>query len=361
MYLRHVQLNNYRSHAAVSFDFSHRVTAFTGLNGSGKTNLLDAIGYLSMLRSFLSHADQNHVRHGADYFSIKGIFVKQNSFYEVVCCFRTGQGKSVFENGNAYQRLSTHIGKYPSVLIAPQDLELVNGSSEVRRKFFDQVISQTSPTYLQDLLAYQHTLQQRNSLLTRFYETHTWDEDLMETYEEKLADTGSRLVACRQAFMNAFYPALATAYATLAGDEKAGAHYRTELAGQDFLKLLKANRQKDRLLQRTSAGPHRDDYDFLLNGSEIKKTGSQGQQKSFIAALKLAQYQYIKQQTGIVPILLLDDLFDKLDDHRVSRLLQSLGENNLGQIFITDAREDRTRQALARAGLDFEIVRVEKN
>ncbi len=360
MYLRHIQLNNYRSHAAVSFSFSHRVTAFTGLNGSGKTNLLDAIGYLSVLRSFLSHADQNHVRHGTDYFSIKGIFVKHNSSSEIVCYFRIGQGKTVSENGHPYQRLSAHIGKYPSVLIAPQDLELVTGSSEVRRKFFDQVISQTNPAYLQDLLAYQHTLQQRNSLLIRFSVTHTWDEDLMETYEEKLADTGSRLVACRQAFIRAFYPSLVTAYATLADDEKAEVRYRTELAGQDFLKLLKASRQKDCLLQRTSAGPHRDDYEFILNGSEIKKTASQGQQKSFIAALKLAQYQYIEQQTGIVPILLLDDLFDKLDDQRVSHLLQNLAAKSHGQVFITDAREDRTRRALDLAGLDFEIVPIKK-
>ncbi len=359
MYLQHIQLTNYRSHAAAAFGFSHRITAFTGRNGSGKTNLLDAIGYLSSLRSFLSHVDQNHVHRGADFFSIRGLFYKNQTRYEITCSFRITEGKRVLENGNPYARLSAHIGKYPMVLIAPHDGELVAGGSEVRRKFFDQVISQTDPAYLNDLVAYQQTLQQRNALLSRFFNSRTWDEDWIALYDEKLAETGTRIVMRRQHFMQTFRPAMAAAYAQLAGEESVELDYHSQLSEQNLLDLLKNTRQQDRHLQRTTAGPHRDDYYFGLNKSELKKTGSQGQQKSFIAALKLAQYRFVEQETGITPILLLDDLFDKLDDLRVNRLLQIIARSGNGQVFITDAREDRTRQALSAAGLDFEIMPIE--
>lgn len=360
MFLNHIQLTNYRNHAAVSLHFSHRVTAFTGLNGSGKTNLLDAIGYLATLRSFLSHADHHHVRHGTDFFAIRGVFERQGMQYEVACQFRAGQGKTVTENGIPYQRLSAHVGKYPMVLIAPQDMELISGSSEIRRKFFDQVISQTNPAYLHDLLTYQHTLQQRNSLLSRFYETRTWDEDLLETYDEKLVDAGTRIASCRQNFMQTFAAALAEAYTQLGREEQASVQYQSRLLENSFPMLLRANRQQDRHLMRTTVGPHRDDFIFFMNGSEIKRTGSQGQQKSFVAALKLAQYQYMLGQTGVAPMLLMDDLFDKLDDLRVSRLLTIIANQGSGQVFITDAHLERTLQVLTAAHLDFEIMPVGK-
>lgn len=360
MYLHHIQLINYRNYPEASFAFSHQVTAFTGLNGTGKTNLLDAIYYLSALRSFLSYADQNVVRHGAEFFSISGEFTRHHSRHTIRCLYNVGQGKEVSEDGTPYQRFSAHVGRYPVVLIAPQDMELITGGSEVRRKFFDQVISQVDAVYLQNLMMYQHTLQQRNSLLDHFHKTQSWDEDLLLTYDEKLTDTGNKLVQRRKLFTENFQIELVNAYKELSGQETVQLLYRSDISGGDFAEVLLAARLRDRALQRTTAGPHRDDYIFMMNGQELKKSSSQGQQKTFIAALKLAQYAHIREQAGFSPILLMDDLFDKLDDVRVNQLLQWIATQDKGQVFITDAREERTRQVLLKAGLDFEIIQPGK-
>lgn len=361
MYLHTIQLVNFRNYAEASFGFSRQVTAFTGLNGSGKTNLLDAIYYLSALRSFLLHADQHHLRHGTEYFSIRGEITRSDIRYVLFCRFRTGEGKLVSVDGKPYQRFSEHVGKYPMVLIAPQDMELITGGSEIRRKFIDQVISQVDASYLQDLMVYQHTLQQRNSLLSHFHHTQTWDEDLLLAYDEKLIETGSRIVQRRALFTADFQSHISNAYEALSGREKVSMHYLSDISDHDFATLLLGCRSRDRALQRTTVGPHRDDFVFRLDNYELRKTASQGQQKSFIAALKLAQYIHIRLHTGFPPVLLMDDLFDKLDDARVNRLLKLLISEGIGQVFITDARGERTRQALIQAGLDFEMVELDKN
>lgn len=358
MYLHTIQLVNFRNYADATFGFSRQVTAFTGLNGSGKTNLLDAVYYLSALRSFLFHSDQHHVRHGTDFFSIRGEFTRKDARHVVACQFRAGEGKVASEDGKPYLRLSEHIGKYPMVLIAPQDMELINGGSEVRRKFFDLVISQVDSAYLQNLVKYQHDLQQRNSLLGRFHATQTWDEDLLLTYDEKLCETGCKIVKRRIEFAEGFQSFFLDAYHELSGGEAVEVIYRSELKDGDFLSLLLASRTRDRSMQRTTVGPHRDDFIFRLNNHELRKTGSQGQQKSFIAALKLAQYAHIRLHAGFPPVLLMDDLFDKLDDIRVNQLLKLVATENKGQVFITDARDERTRHALMKAGVDFEVIRL---
>lgn len=359
MYLHHIQLINYRNYPEASYAFSRQVTAFTGLNGTGKTNLLDAIYYLSALRSFLSYADQNVMRHGTDFFFICGEFTRHHTRHTIRCQFKVGAGKEVSEDGTPYQRFSAHVGRYPMVLIAPQDMELITGGSEVRRKFFDQVISQVDAVYLQNLMIYQHTLQQRNSLLDHFNRTQTWDEDLLLAYDEKLTDSGNKLIQRRKLFIENFQTELVNAYFKLSGQESVQVLYRSDISGDDFASVLLTARPRDRVLQRTTAGPHRDDYIFMMNGQELKKSGSQGQQKTFIAALKLAHYAHILEHTGFAPVLLMDDLFDKLDDIRVNRLLQLIATNK-GQVFITDAREERTRQALLKADLDFEIIQPGK-
>lgn len=361
MYLHTIQLVNFRNYADATFGFSRQVTAFTGLNGSGKTNLLDAIYYLSALRSFLSHSDQHHLRHGTDFFSIRGEISRNDVRHVLFCQFRVGEGKAVSVDGKSYQRFSAHVGKYPMVLIAPQDMELITGGSEIRRKFLDQVISQVDASYLQDLVVYQHTLQQRNSLLSHFYITQTWDEDLLLTYDEKLIDTGTRIVQRRASFTADFQLHISNAYEALSGREKVGMLYRSEISDQDFASLLLACRSRDRTLHRTTIGPHRDDFIFKMDNHELRKTGSQGQQKSFIAALKFAQYIHIMLHNGFPPILLMDDLFDKLDDVRVNRLLKLTVAEGNGQVFITDARGERTRQALMKAGLDFEMMELDRN
>ncbi len=361
MYLHTIQLVNFRNYAEAAFGFCRQVTAFTGLNGSGKTNLLDAIHYLSALRSFLLHADQHHLRHGTDFFSIRGEVTRNEARHVLFCQFRAGEGKVISVNGKPYERLSEHVGKYPVVLIAPHNMELITGGSEVRRKFLDQVISQVDASYLQDLIVYQHTLQQRNSLLSHFHHTQTWDEDLLLAYDEKLIDSGTRIVQRRASFAADFQLLVNQAYEKLSGRERVEVLYRSEIAGHDFALQLLSCRSRDRALQRTTVGPHRDDIIFRLDGHDLRKTGSQGQQKSFIVALKLAQFARIRLHNGFPPVLLMDDLFDKLDDVRVNQLLKLVATESEGQVFITDARGERTRQALTKAGLDFEIVELDRN
>lgn len=360
MYLHKIQLVNFRNYAEASFGFSRQVTAFTGLNGSGKTNLLDAIYYLSALRSFLLHADQHHLRHGTACFSIRGEITRMGMRQVLFCQFRTGEGKVISVDGKPYQRFSEHVGKYPMVLIAPQDMELITGGSEIRRKFIDQVISQVDASYLQDLMVYQHALQQRNSLLSHFHNNHSWDEDLLLAYDEKLIETGSRIVQRRALFIADFQSHISKAYEALSGRESVSILYRSDIYDNDFASLLLACRSRDRALQRTTTGPHRDDFIFRLDNHELRKTASQGQQKSFIAALKLAQYMRIRLHNGFPPVLLMDDLFDKLDDVRVNRLLKLVADEGIGQIFITDARGERTRQALVKAGLNFEMMELDE-
>lgn len=358
MFLQEIQLINFKNYAEATLHFSHRATALVGLNGTGKTNLLDAIHYLSMLRSFVNHADTHHIRQGADFFFIRGRFLQDDKTHEVTCRFQLSEGKTVTEDGKKYTRLSDHIGKYPVVLIAPQDGVLISGGSEVRRKFFDQAISTVLPSYLQDLMMYQRILQQRNSLLHHFGVNRIWDENLLQTYDDQLTACGCRLVMHRKVFIQAFQFAFRHAYASLSGYESAEIRYESEVLGADFGDLLLKSRTRDRDSQRTSCGPHRDDFAFLLNGFDLRKTASQGQQKSFITALKLGLWHHIREHSGLPPILLLDDLFDKLDDERVSRLLQHIATQQSGQIFITDTHTDRTRFMLEQAGLDYELRRT---
>lgn len=345
MYLAKLQLINFKNYAEARLELSSKINVLVGKNGSGKTNLLDAIHYLSLTKSAFS-ADNFSIRQGADFFTVKGSFKRDKDLRDITCSIQTGAKKTFREGVNDYQKLSEHIGKYPVVLIAPDDTELVKEGSEERRKFFDSIISQLDRVYLEALIQYNQALKQRNSLLKMFADTHSFDAIALESYDRVLIQAGNVLFARRKRFIQEFLPVFRQFYNFIVADEHADLEYKTELSKTGFEAGLAANRQRDLFLQRTSFGVHRDDYQFTLGSGDLKRLGSQGQQKSFIIALKLAQFEVIKRDKGFKPILLLDDIFDKLDDFRIARLLELIRNDDLGQLFITDARPDRTAALL---------------
>jgi DNA replication and repair protein RecF len=359
--LEKISLYNFKNYEEASLQFTGGIHCFLGKNGSGKTNLLDAIYYLAFTKSALNQSDQQNVGRAGDQFLIKGTFVKGDLQNEISCSYQQGAKKIVRENGNKYPKLSEHIGKYPVVLIAPGDIELIWGGSEPRRRFFDSLLSQIDRSYLENLILYTNILKQRNGLLKLFAEQKKVDSDLMAAYDEKLVQSGEYIFAKRKIFITSFYPLFRTFYEFLIGDsiETTAIFYRTDLEKIAFAEALKKNLDRDILGQRTGAGIHRDDFIFSMNEGELKRTGSQGQQKSFLIALKLAEFQLICDYKQLKPLLLLDDIFDKLDDERIHKLMVLISQGTFGQLFITDARQERSITILKEAGVIAELYLVE--
>lgn len=357
MRLEKLQLVNFKNYEEISLEFPAQINCFLGLNGSGKTNLLDAIFYLGFTKSFIQSNDSLNIKVGCNSGMIKGSFQKDKPV-EVSCHLQAGSKKLVRENGIDYTKLSDHIGKYPVVIISPADVDLVNDGSETRRKFFDSMISQIDHEYLEALMQYQYVLKQRNSLLKLFHDRNYSDPDLIETYNQQLSASGRAIFEKRDSFIKEFIPVFNQSYQFLVGRaEEANLQYKSEVGEFDYEVTLKKNLSRDMLLQRTTFGIHRDDYDFLFTHGELKKFGSQGQQKSFLVALKLAYLELVKNHTGVHPILLLDDIFDKLDDTRIAQLIQSAASGS-GQLFITDAAPERTRNFLKKLGVNFDSFEV---
>lgn len=359
MQIKTLQLINFKNYEEVKLDLSARINVLVGLNGSGKTNLLDAIHYLSMTKSAFS-SDIYCIRHGEKYFSIKANFKSNRSDNEVFCAVQAGAKKILKEDANEYQKLSEHIGKYPVVLIAPDDTELVKEGSEERRRFFDSIISQLDKIYLDSLIQYNFALKQRNSLLKMFAESNSFDAIALESYDEVLIKSGDKIFKRRQSFIEEYLPVFTRFYNFLVSNEHVDLQYTSELKTVSFLHGLGKNRQRDLLMQRTNFGIHRDDYQFNLGNGDLKRLGSQGQQKSFIIALKLAQFEIIKRYKNLKPILLLDDIFDKLDDFRIEKLLELIKNDELGQLFITDARPQRTSAMLRHINVSANIFQVDE-
>jgi DNA replication and repair protein RecF len=358
MQLQNLQLINFKNYEEVKLDFSSKINVLVGKNGSGKTNLLDAIHYLSLTKSAVSPSDSFCIRHGEPNFYIRGLFKQPQAINEISCAYQSGAKKIFKEGVNEYQKLSDHIGKYPVVLIAPDDTDLVKEGSEARRKFFDSMISQLDRSYLEGLIQYNHALRQRNSLLKMFSETESFDAVALETYDQVLLLLGQKVFEKRRQFVDAFVPVFNRYYHFIVAGEEAGVGYSSELKNVGYEEGLSSNRQRDLFSQRTNFGIHRDDYHFTLGNADLKKLGSQGQQKSFIIALKLAQFEIIKGHTGFNPVLLLDDIFDKLDDFRIERLLELIKNDELGQLFLTDARPDRTGSLLKQIGVSSSVFSV---
>lgn len=291
---------------------------------------------------------------------IKGSFETHGQVREVLCSLQVGEKKLIREDGQEYGRFSEHLGKYPVVLIAPQDIELIWDGSELRRKFFDTLICQVDKVYLENLIIYNHQLKQRNSLL-RATEKEPLDMVLLESYDQNLITAGQYIHEKRKNLLAGFVSRFRHHYKFLVGgsDEEAEILYKSDLLTHDFAGLLRSNLTRDRALQRTTVGIHRDDFTFLLNEQELKRVGSQGQQKSFLIGLKLAEFQILAEVKGSKPILLLDDIFDKLDDFRIQQLMKLVNQGAFGQLFITDARAARCEQVLMEAKVDAHLYLLE--
>ena len=349
MFLQKINLLDFKNYEELTLQFSADINCIAGPNGSGKTSLLDAIHYLCLTKSAFSLLDSQSIRHHQDFFLVDGTFMEGGKKHQITVTLKAGGRKTVLHDKKAYERISEHIGRFPVVLIAPDDTDLVRDSGETRRKFFDNMLSQVDHAYLDNLIGYNNVLKQRNSLLKQFYERNYFDKELLETYNVQLLPLGKLIHQRRDAFMREFVPVFRNHYQYLSESrEEVDLIYESELFEENFEYEFAYATKRDLQLQRTTKGVHKDDFVFEINRFALRKFGSQGQQKSFVIALKLAQFDAIQRAAGKKPLLLLDDIFDKLDDMRIHKLLEMISRDTFGQLFITDARPERTRQLLGQ-------------
>ncbi|WP_022825576.1 DNA replication/repair protein RecF [Hymenobacter norwichensis] len=372
MILETLHLLFFKNYSEANLRLSPRINCFVGDNGSGKTNLLDAIHYLSLTKSAFTTSDAQSIKQEEEFFVVKGRFQSEQTSLEepepaaasevIQVSLRAGQKKAVTHDKQAYERISDHIGRYPAVLISPYDTDLIRHGSEERRRYFDSLISQLDHDYLELLITYNHVLRQRNSLLKLAAERQGgYDRDYLLVLDEQLVPAGQKIMEARQQFLEEFTPVFQRHYQQLADSrEVVTLDYKTQLLEADFAKLLRVNERKDLTLQRTTTGPHKDDFVFLMDGLPVKGYGSQGQQKSYVISLKLAQFEMLATRKQHKPLLLLDDIFDRLDEKRITRLLQLVADHTFGQVFLTDTHLDRTDRALADLSEQVSRFRVEK-
>jgi len=359
MRLDRLSLLNYKNFATADFEFDAKINCFVGANGIGKTNILDSVYHLAFGKSYFNPISSQNIKHGEDFFVIDGEFVKNERNEKVVCSLKKGAKKAIKRNGKLYERLSDHIGLLPLVIISPADRDLIIEGSDTRRKFIDGVISQSDKSYLQDLLKYNKVLSQRNALLKYFALNRTFDKDTLSVYNEQLNEYGTPIFEKRQAFMETFIPIFKKQYAEISGgQEEVSLGYQSKIQNNGISSLLEQNIDKDRALQYTSVGIHKDDLSFEIQEHPIKKFGSQGQQKSFLIALKFAQFYFIKEQAKATPILLLDDIFDKLDENRVSHIITLVDNENFGQIFLSDTHAERTENVVKNIHQSYKIFKL---
>lgn len=357
MHIQKLSLFNFKNYEDVALNFTEKVTCLVGANGSGKTNILDAVYYLSLTKSAFNAVDSQNIRFGEKLFSIKGTFVHEDKSHEVVCAFQEGVKKTFKVDRQEYDKLGEHVGRFPVVLIAPDDADVIREGSEARRKFFDTIICQLDRQYLENLTRYNQYLKQRNSALKKFSLTGKADHDLLQAYDQQLLPLAKQIYTRRAAFVQDFVVLFKKQYADLTDNkEKVTIDYSSALAEPDYIDRFKAAVSHDLALERTTMGVHRDDFKLLLSGKALKKFASQGQQKSYLVALKLAHFDIIKSLKGFMPVLLLDDIFDKLDDQRIKMLMQMISGHQFGQVFITDARRDRTEQLLTAFGVPAQVL-----
>jgi len=356
VFLKQLSLLNYKNLAQNEFEFEAKLNCFVGKNGVGKTNILDAIYHLAYGKSYFNPLAIQNIKHGEEFFVIDALFEKNNKEEKIVCSLKKGQKKTIKRNGKAYEKLSEHIGLIPLVIISPSDTDLIVEGSETRRKFIDSVIATLDSNYLQLLIQYQKTLSQRNALLKYFALNQTFDADNLSIYNEQLSQSGQLIFEKRKQFLAAFVPIFKKHHATISGgNENIALHYESQLFEKDLLPLLEDTLLKDRMIHYTSAGIHKDDLVFEIDGFPIKKFGSQGQQKSFLIALKLAQFEFVKNQSKTLPILLFDDIFDKLDAYRVQQIINMVNDDVFGQIFISDTHPERTEDIMKQTHKTYKL------
>lgn len=378
MYIENLKLSNFKNYTDAEVDLCDNINCFVGNNGAGKTNLLDAVYYLSFCKSYFTAIDTQNIRRDEPFFAIHGRYRHDDHEFVVSCVQKRGQSKQMRLDKKAYKSLAEHIGKVPLVIITPSDQSLIIGGSELRRKFVDGVISQTDREYLQHLMQYQKCVEQRNSLLRQFYDDRTFDEPSLQLWDDQLVIHGTRILMQRMAFVRDFIPIFQSYFSTIAGNEETPTlFYDSKLlpsqengseaapseqaVSDQFREQLHTARQRDKYMLHTTVGPHRDDVELLVDGLSVRRCGSQGQQKTFLLALKLAQFEYIYNVCGIKPILLLDDIFDKLDMLRVRQLVHLVGTDRFGQVLLSDTQPGRVQAIFDEMpNVEHRIFNVEK-
>lgn len=359
MHLKRLSLINYKNFSEIELDFDAKINCFVGKNGIGKTNILDAIHHLALGKSYFNPLSIQNIRHGEDFFVIDGTFEKQNRTENIVCSLKKGQKKVLKRNGKIYDKFSEHIGFIPMVIISPSDTDLITEGSETRRKFIDGVISQLDSNYLQKIIQYQKTVSQRNALLKYFALNHVFETETLSIYNSQLDELGNDIFEKRKKFLEEFCPIFNNYHRIITNAaENVQLVYQSDLFSGNFISLLEQNINKDRALQYTSVGVHKDDLSFEIENYPIKKFGSQGQQKSFLIALKLAQFEFVKKQSGEKPILLFDDIFDKLDETRVAKIVEMVNNNEFGQLFISDTHPERTEKIVKSTHQSYKMFNL---
>lgn len=359
MQLQKLSLINFKNFESHEFEFDHKINCFVGENGIGKTNALDAIHLLAFGKSYFNPIASQNINHNENFFVVDGTFLRDQKTEKIICSLKRGQKKLIKRNGKLYDKLSDHVGLLPLVIISPSDRDLITEGSETRRKFIDSVISQGNKTYLQTLINYNKVLAQRNALLKYFALNHTFNQETLSIYNDQLDQYGGHIHLERKKFLENFIPIFKERYKDISsGKESVDLKYQSQLEHKELRQLFIENLNKDKALQYTSVGTHKDDLSFEINDHPIKKFGSQGQQKSYLVALKLAQFDFIKQQSGHTPILLLDDIFDKLDEQRVSQIISLVNKDAFGQIFISDTHKERTENVVKTAEQSYKIIEL---
>ncbi|MDG2152523.1 MAG: DNA replication/repair protein RecF [Crocinitomicaceae bacterium] len=360
MQIKELSLHQFKNHHHSEISFSSGVNAFIGPNGSGKTNVLDAIHYLSMCKSYLNSIDKQNIEFNEKFFSISGIWEYDKKKYTVNCSYKLGSKKTVKLNKKEYDKLADHIGRFPVVFISPYDGDLINEGSELRRKWIDGIISQVNPRYLSHLQSYQKVLNQRNALLKNMHEHRLFDLESIEVWDVQMVKLGNEIHRIRAEFVTSFIPIFKKFYDEIGiEEENVKIAYRSQLNESDFSELLKENHKKDSFTQYSNVGTHKDDLLFTIKDHPIKKFGSQGQQKSFIIALRLAQFEWLKTMKETSPILLLDDIFDKLDHERVQKLVSLVTTKFFGQVIISDTDKDRMVNLLNSLSIQSKLFETE--
>ena len=358
--LQQLQLTHFRNYVQQTFQFEQNIIGICGLNGVGKTNLIDAIYYLSFSKSYFSRTDASNVNHSLQGFRIVGNYLLNNNTINTTCILRETNKKEFLFNNEEYPKLSEHIGKIPCVMIAPDDVELISGSSDLRRKFLDVIISQFNKEYLSAIIKYNQLLLQRNSILKKY--PQQYDESLFNILTDQLVTCGNIIFKIRAAFLKTFLPKVIENYNLIAETKEVlTANYQSQISNKNFNDVIKANISNDFQMQRTTVGTHKDDIEFVLNENKFKIIASQGQRKSLLFALKLTEWQTLKEQKGFYPILLLDDVFEKLDEHRMKNLLHMVAQHATTQIFITDTHFERLEHHLKSLNKEYQIIQLSSN
>ena len=358
-YLKKISIINYKNIVDKEYNLDPKINCFVGNNGVGKTNILDSIYHLALGKSYFNLRNDQLINKNEDFMVIDGLFNLNGKKENIICSIKRGDKKNLKRNGKTYKKFSNHIGLIPVVLISPYDNDLINEGSSERRKFIDSIISQNNKEYLINLIAYSRVIQNRNSLLKQYNKSVDFDLDTIKIYDDQIIKLSEPIFMARKNFFNDFKDLVIEKYDQISeNQEKISIEYKSDLFDSEIKNLIENSFQKDVILQYTSSGIHKDDFIFNLDGSRIKKFGSQGQQKSFLIALKLAQFEYLKNKTGNSPILLLDDIFDKLDLIRVKRIVEIVNSTNFGQLFLSDTDRERIEKVLSSLNLSSKIFDV---